>query len=128
MPSNYKDLTIKAFLEDNEAKMDGRVAIRGKIVSGLKNGLFSFADLSKCVEVKSLPKFSKDIFAGKYIKILNPEKDAQAKDCLILSSNSRIIPARRIKELEDLESKKFESETCPTLASLAHLDPDEVRS
>ena len=126
MPSNYKDLTIKAFLEDNEAKMDGRVAIRGKIVSGLKNGLFSFADLSKCVEVKSLPKFSKDIFTGKYIKILNP--DAQAKDCLMRSSNSRIIPARRIKELEDLESKKFESETCPTLASLAHLDPDEVRS
>ena len=126
MPSNYKDLTIKDFLEDNEAKKDGRVAIRGKIVSGLKNGSFTFADLSKCVEVKALPKFSKDIFAGKYIKILNP--DAQAKDCLILSSNSRIIPARRIKELEDLESKKFESETCPTLASLAHLDPDEVRS
>ena len=126
MPSNYKDITIKAFLEDNEAMKDGRVAIRGKIVSGLKNGSFTFADLSKCVEVKSLPKFSKDIFAGKYIKILNP--DAQAKDCLILSSNSRIIPARRIKELEDLESKKFESETCPTLASLAHLDPDEVRS
>lgn len=125
MPSNYKDLTIKDFLEDNEAKKDGRVAIRGKIVSGLKNGSFTFADLSKCVEVKSLPKFSKDIFAGKYIKILSPEKDAQVKDCLILSSNSRIIPARRIKELEDLESK---SETCPTLASLAHLDPDEVRS
>ena len=50
--SNYKEMSIKAFLEDHGTQKPGRVAIKGKIVSALKVGLFTFADTSGNVQVK----------------------------------------------------------------------------
>ena len=127
--SNYKEMSIKAFLEDHGALKPGRVAIKGKIVSAVKVGLFTFADTSGNVQVKSSPaaKYVVPIVPGNYIKIVNPERGAEEENCLILTGKSIVQPTRKIKELKDLEAHALDSQNCPTLASLANLEPQMVR-
>ena len=118
------DLSIKSFLEENGAR-NGRIAIRGKIVSKFEAGLFSFADQSGCAQVKAPSKFLKQITIGKFVKIINPEvnlEDGQKR--IMVGEKSMIIPTRRIKELDSL-GMETNIEDCATLAMMATLDPDQ---
>ena len=121
------DMSIKEFLESNET---GRIALRGKIVSGFEDGRFHLADQSGHVQVrgKSVTKFLSQISMGKFVKIINPELDSNLKNCILIGDKSMIIPTRRIKELEDFELNSDNAGDCNSLEMAAKLEPKQVRS
>ena len=118
-------MTIKDFMEASGMEKGTRVEIRGKIVTCLEYGSFSFIDTSACVPVKALQKFSGQIVPGKFVKLINPELDEQDTKSLKLSGKSLIVPTRRIKELADTEFKAKDSNDCPSLEMVGTLDPNE---
>ena len=103
-----------------------RVELRGKILSHFENRQFNFADTTKCVIVKADNTFigGYEIAAGNYIKLINPERDPDAPNGLVITNKSKIRPARKIKALEDLGFKG--PKTFTTLTEAGKMDPYQV--
>ena len=120
------EITIEDFL-GQDLEYD-RVVLRGKILSNFENRRFNFADTTKCVIVKADNSYigGYEIASGNYIKLINPERDDDDLNGLVMTKKTKIIPTRRIKALADLEAKQ--SKTFTTVQAAGNLDPYQVLS
>ena len=76
--------------------------------------------------MNALPKFSRLLVFGKYIKVINPELNHNAgQNCIVIGEKSVVIPTRRIKELDEFEMKPRND--CSNLEMVGQLEPHQVR-
>ena len=128
------DISLAEFLDPttDTNQRHVRLEIRGKVLSGLDQGIFTFADTSKqIVEIRIMSNQNTNlILPGKYVKLVKPKKSTNGNS-LVLNEASRVFPTRKMKELEDLEYQDPNSNPgniSMKVSNVKEMNPDEVSS
>ena len=125
-------ITVNDFLAlsiEEANNPNARNEIRGKIASSLQNGKFTFIDLTNCVQVKlATEQLAGEIATGQFVRLLRPQRSSSS-EFIILDENSRVLPSRKIRGLENsvpIDVPSSTSNEGTTIADIKKLDPYQV--